>query len=249
MSVTIGPGITLNQGIAVMQPVMPVSSGLVQYMDAVDYSGSGTSWPARIGANGTLINAPAWSNTSGTYFTFTPASLQYALFPNIIGDLSSWTVECWFKTTASLATSEATSAVTTIYDDYNVAHYGVINYTLSNYGGGSNNPNMTAGYFNGAWDYTSGAIPNVGQWYQMVGTFDGTTLSSYWDGGLYNSVSGVGGSTANGGPIRIARRWDGPENPLYYFPGSIALVRIYNTTLNSSQVQQNYNATRTRFGL
>lgn len=220
-----------------------VTTGLVQYMDAQDYSGSGTTWPARTGLAGTLYNAPTWTSAGPGYFTFDPASLQYALFPNI-GDLGNWTVECWFNLTASLDTAENTAAVTTVYDGT-----GQINYTLSSWSGSAYAPYMTAGYFNGSWFYTSGAIPTVGTWYQMVGTFDGTTLSAYWNGALYNQNNPPGPTAANGGSIRVARRWDGPESSIHYFPGRIALVRIYDTDIGSSGVAQNWNANKERFGL
>ena len=249
MSLTIGPGITLGAGVRIDPVYEPVSTGLQVYLDAADYTGSGTTWTAQVGPNATLINAPAWNSATG-YFDFVPASLQYAELPNI-GDLSSWTVECWYQLTNSLATTAATAAVTTVYDDGEGGFYGVINYCLGNNSVGLNSPYLQAGFFDGAWhEVTNAFAPTIGQWYQSVGTYDGSLLTQYTNGvQAAPSVSVSATTTANGAPIRIARRWDAPVSPEHYFPGYIAIVRIYNTPLNNAEVLQNFNANKTRFGL
>jgi len=35
----------------------------------------------------------------------------------------------------------------------------------------------------------------------------------------------------------------------YYFKGKISVVKIYNRALSAAEVQQNFNATRSRFGI
>jgi hypothetical protein len=41
------------------------------------------------------------------------------------------------------------------------------------------------------------------------------------------------------------RRWDNAE----YWGGRLGVVRIYNTEFGNTQIAQNYNAVRSRFGL
>lgn len=227
-------------------------SNLIQYLDAADYGGSGTTWTARVGSNATLYASPTWAPVNGGFFIFDPASLQYADTPNL-GNFSTWTAECWFKTSADLATTTATAALTTVYDDGVGTNYGQINYCLgtNNVFGGSSY--IKAGYYNAVnagWHETNGFIPIIGDWYQMVGTFDGTTITTYVNGSSYATAAGDGISQANGGPTRIARRWDGPPNdPINFFPGSVAIVKIYNEALDASQVLAAFNANRARFGL
>ena len=246
MSLTIGPGITLGAGVRIDPVYEPVTSGLQLHLDALDYTGSGTTWTAQVGPNATLINSPNWNNTTG-YFDFMPTSLQYAEVPNI-GDLGTWTVECWFRLTNGLSSTQATAAVTTVYSGD--SFYGVINYCLGNNSGGLNSPYLQAGFFDGAWhEVTNVFAPNNGQWYQSVGTYNGSSLIQYTNGVQAGSTSVSATTTANGGPIRIARRWDAPESSEHYFPGYIAIVKIYNTALSGAQVSQNFNATRTRFGI
>lgn len=226
-------------------------SNLIQYLDAADYGGSGSTWTARVGTNATLYASPAWSSSNGGYFTFTPASLQYADTP-FLGNLGTWTAECWFKTSADLNTKEATAVLTTVYDNGAGTNYGQINYCLGNNSAGGYNSYIKAGYYNAVnagWHETTGFIPVIGTWYQMVGTFDGTTITTYVNGSSYATAAGDGASTANGAPTRIARRWDGPESAQHYFPGSVAIVKIYNEALNAGQVSGTFNANRSRFGI
>lgn len=234
-----GGGITINRSPTV------ITTGLVLNLDAQNYSGSGTTWPATVGPDATLYNGVTWTSSGPGYFTFVPSSLQFADTPNI-GDLSSWTVECWFKTTSSFSGYAYPALVTTVYQDQEGNNYGNINYTLSIYPDGTT---LTNGYYNSNWDNTSGFAPTVGEWYQMVGTFDGTTLKMYINGVEFSSTSGIGASIANGGPVRIARRWDGDGQAQYFMPAEISVVRIYNTALTAAQVTRNFYALSSRFGI
>jgi len=240
--ITLGSGITIGAGVSINYGI--VTTNLALSLDAQTYPGSGTTWPATVGPDATLYNGVTWTDTGPGYFTFVPSSLQFATAPNI-GDLSNWTVECWFKVTSNFAGYEYPALVTTVYQEQDGTLYSNINYTLSTY---PDNTTLTTGYFNGAWHTTSGFTPTVGDWYQMVGTFDGTTLKTYVNGVEFSSAAGSGASIANGAPIRIARRWDGDGEAKYFMPAEISVVRVYSAALTSAQVHQNFNALRARFG-
>ena len=241
----IGPGIKFGPGVTIIYKPGPVTDNLVLNLDALNYSGSGTTWPSTVGPDATLYNGVSWTGASPSYFTFDPASLQFADAPNI-GNLANWTVECWFNITTGWASGGFPALVTTVYQEENGTLYSNINYVLSTYPG---NTTITNGYFNGNWSNTAGFAPTVGEWYQMVGTFDGTTLKTYINGVEFASAAGNGASIANGGPVRIARRWDGDSQAQYFMPAEISVVRIYDTALNDSQVLRNFNALKSRFGI
>ena len=242
---TYGIMITNNSGV-ISRPFYPwpISDGLVLYLDAGNYAGSGTNWPAQVGPDATLYNAPTWINTGPSYFNFTPASLQYADTPNY-GSLASWTVECWFQITADYSTQSYPALVTTVYND-NGMQYDVINYTLSTF---PDSTTLTAGYFNQAWFNTAGFATTQGVWYQMVGTYGNGMLSLYINGSLNNAVAAANIPSANGGPTRIARRWDGDLEATYFMPAEIGIVKVYDQALTSVQVQQNFNAVAGRFAI
>ena len=245
MSLTIGTGITIGGGITFSPVYGVVTDGLVLALDAQSYSGTGTTWPATVGPDATLYNGVAWTGSGPGYFTFDPASLQFADTPNI-GNLGSWTTECWFNLTAGWVSGGFPALVTTVYNDGAGTQYDNINYVLSPY---PDNVSITNGYFNGGWSNTPGFAPTVGEWYQMVGTFDGTTLKLYVNGTEVSSVTGSGASIANGAPVRIARRWDGDNNSIYFMPAKIGVVNIYENALTAGQVAQNFNALKTRFDI
>ena len=108
---------------------------------------------------------------------------------------------------------------------------------------------MTFGFFNGAWRNVTGFSMALNTWYHMIGTYDGSTINLYVNGVLNSSLS-YAGTAASGGEIRIARRWDDVSNVASnFFSGDIGVIRIYNRALNATEISQNYNATRTRFGV
>jgi len=93
-------------------------------------------------------------------------------------------------------------------------------------------------------DLTAGSL-SVGNWYMGTMTFDNTTARLYLNGVQT-------GSTTSGGPVTlnstqsltIGRRAQGN-----YYDGNIAQVSIYNKALTASEVTQNYNAHRGRYGI
>jgi hypothetical protein len=208
------------------------------------YPGSGTAWNDISGytRNATLYNSPAYTATEPGYLTFVPSSLQYADIPNI-GDLASWSVETWFRIDAPLSSAQATAVVTTVYDGT-----GQINFVIGTNPFVGNSNTLAVGFFNGSWHTCTPITPTVGVWYHVVGTYDGTTLKQYVNGALNTSAAATGPSSANGGAIRIARRWDDAAASQHYFPGDVNTVRIYDGVLTAAQVQTNYSAQAADFG-
>ena len=228
----------------------PVIDGNLKfYVDAAQtnsYPGSGATWYdiSTSQSNVTLSGSPTFSSAvTGGNIKFVPASTQYGLTSTDLGNMPKWTAEAWVKVNATL-TGQVTSAVTNQYNLSNALNYSIgTNKAPTDY-------NLCVGFFDGAWHNTTGFVPALDTWYQVVGTYDGTYLKQY-NNSVYSSVITVGQtSQANGGNIRIARRWDGEANESQWlFPGDIAIIRIYNTALSAEQVTQNYNATKGRFGL
>ena len=72
----------------------------ILYLDAVDYSGSGTTWPAETGSNGTLVNAPTFEAPAPTYFSFngTDESATTANLKASFTSSNSQTLEIWVNT-------------------------------------------------------------------------------------------------------------------------------------------------------
>ncbi len=77
----------------------------------------------------------------------------------------------------------------------------------------------------------------VGQWYHVVATSDGSTLSLYLNGVRVNTTS-CSGFTSNGYNLTIGKYSPADE---FYLKGNISLVRVYSKALSQAEVTQNYN--------
>jgi len=224
-----------------------VTNGLVLSLDAADknsYPGSGATWNdlTQNLYTASLVNTPTFLNTNGGTLEFRDSSFQYGDTNKNIGGLTNWTVEAWTRIGASL-TGKVTTIVCNQYDLVSNLNFSI----------GTNNApityNLVVGFFNGAWRNTTGHVPPLNTWFQVVGTYDGNTINQYHNGSLTSSLSYTGTSTS-GGTIRLARRWDDVANiQSNMYSGSVSIVRIYNRSLTNSEIQQNYNAQKSRFGL
>lgn len=220
-----------------------ITSNLILSLDAANvasYPVSGTEWWNLVSVQGgspkaDLFNSP--SHDSGIDFN---GITQYAQTPsNVTG--SQWSVEAWFKTGASLK-FKTTSIVSALVANGNVA------FSLGNYDSEENF--LDIGFFkSGNWATSGFTItPSIGTIYQLVGTYNGSDLSFYQNGTLLGSSSLPGAPTFDS-PVTIARSGNPGGEPEFYFGGSVYIIRIYSSALNSGDVSKNWNANRARFGL
>ena len=100
-----------------------------------------------------------------------------------------------------------------------------------------------------SWRNTTGFAPVVGTWYQIVGTYDGTTIRQYVNGAASGGTVTISKTLQSGGEIRIMRRWDAALAASNLLGGNLAIARIYNRALSANEISQNYNAQKGRFGL
>jgi hypothetical protein len=242
-----------------------VSSGLALSLDAgnvVSYPGSGTVWTDSTGGkvfrlyNGGRVSAvqtdpPTYNSASGGYIQFDNSKRQWANCTTSLADLNSYSVEGWWNIDAGNLT---TSVFNLLADKINSRY---------NYGLGMGQ--VTSNKFS-LHHLKAGAVPKVDStnnantyfntgWMHICGTFNNTTskMNLYINGALAATevtISSGGTPLSGGAGIHMATRNDTSNDTQYNFlNGSIAVARIYNTALTASQVTQNYNAQRARFGL
>lgn len=99
------------------------------------------------------------------------------------------------------------------------------------------------------WNWRRIAAININQWYCVAVSHDGVNQKAYLNGTLQytNPVSGeVGASFTN--DLRIGAR-NAPNAASSLFTGIIGPIEIYNRALSLSEIQQNFNALRGRFGI
>lgn len=237
-------GVNITNASITVSNSTPTPSLLLE-LDAVDYSGSGTTWTASTGTDATLFNTPTYTASSPTFFSFDRDSLEYASTNNLPSQ-SNWTVETWFRLTTALTAGPSGGITSVVTDEFDLTSN--LNFSI-----GTNlqpaSANICVGFWNGAWRTTSGFAPVLNTWYHVVGTYDGSTIKQYVNNSLDTQLSYTGTSATGGLSLRIARRWDDTLTASNFFPGDIAIVRVYNDAFTAQEVTNSWNADKTRFGL
>ena len=217
-----------------------VTDGLVFDISAGStrsYPGTGTTVTSLVGSDtGTLTNGVGFSSNNGGYWEFDGTD-DYIINTDTY-NLSNFTAEVWVYPTASYP-GGLPSAISTTYPGTN----STVNYTIGWYSGGY----WMGGFYNGSsggWHEISVAGPAINTWHSYSLTYNGTTLILYHNG-VSEGTLATTDTAAGGGPIRIGRRWDTTD----FFPGNISNARVYNKALTATEVAQNYNAQKSRFGL
>lgn len=246
MALIVGSGITIGTGIRIEPSSAVTTEGLVLHLDAgnpASYSGTGTTWTDLVASRiFTLTNGPTYNSSKGGYINFTAASSHYAQCNTSLTSMTSWTCEAWVS---YVSTTGANPSIVT-----DVQGSSKVNYILG-VPDGVTSPRISVGTFATNWrSLTPGYLPTTNNWYQAVGTFNGTThtFTLYINGSLSATQTLTAPSasygTGNTG-IRLMRRWDAAD----YWGGGLGVVRIYNTVLSSTNISENFKAQRGRFGL
>ncbi len=210
-----------------------VTDGLVFAVDAGStrsYPGSGTTWK-NLGSSGSdvaLTNGPTFNAANGGYFEFDGtddyASSSSTSF-NITGNV---TINSWIR-------NDGTGS------------------TLGNYMSNCQNSGyrMRRQGASGSelWLYASGNSVSGGAiyddiWYMVTGVFSSTGLRAYINGVLVGSNT-TAYSSSFGGYFIIGAYAIGTE----IFGGDIASAQVYSSALTASEILQNFNAQKSRFGL
>ena len=223
------------------------TNGLVLYYDpsnSSSYSGSGTT-----------VNSLAPTNLTGTmsnitytnpYFTYNGTSSSLSVADNALLEpgAGDFTVEAWvYYSVLAGSTRTFVSKV----DNGGLA---------SNWSYGLRTNGTSGGtYFevgNGTTSITSPSFTvTTGQWYQVVGVWTNIASNSialYVNGSSQGSNSHAFTSVKNSTNPLYLGNYNGGEYS-QWFNGRMGVVRIYNTSLSSSEILGNYNATKAIYGL
>jgi hypothetical protein len=215
-----------------------VTSGLVLQLDAANrnsYPTTGTTWTDLSGRNnnGTLISTN-YGNNFGGNISFSGTLTSYSTITNN-GSLTfgsgDFSVECWFNTNGVSQTTNAGLVVIGNVGD-------TTNWQLSF------TTNQLVFFYNSINSISTSYFATTSGWTQVLLTRVGGTAIIYING--VRNVSGAASSNfSDTSGLKLARNRGGnaPYN------GAISIVRAYNIGLSALQVQQNYNALKTRFGL
>jgi hypothetical protein len=226
----------------------PLSINLVLYFDPSNpssYSGSGgtVSDLSSKANNGTLSNVTYTS----PYFSLNGSSSQIAVADNTTLEpgSGSWTMEAWFNITST----DTSGVILGKFDNGGLEKN--VSYSIRT----STSANLFAQFSNGSpgsFVNSTGFTFSLNTWYQVVYAWSNTggsgTIETYINGASIGTVSHSYVSILNStNPLYIGS-YNGGEYS-QYTNGKIGTVRIYNTSLNSTQVLDNFNSTKTLYGL
>ena len=225
-----------------------VTNGLVLYLDAANrqsYVSGSTTWfdATANGLSGSLVNGPTFSSANGGSIVFD--GVDDYVSTNNSSSLTQagntqFTAGFWIKKTASNKDamigpwneSDRKGWFLQWYTD-GVIYFGVTN-------GGTNYNYINISYTN--------------NWYNIVGVFDGSQSTNQNIGKIY--VNGALQTTNNNVimltsvPTNLVELTIGKlTNYTSFTTGNISSTQIYNRALSASEVLQNYNSTKARFGL
>ena len=237
-----------------------ITDGLVLYLDAANtrsYPTTGTIWSdlSRNNNNGTLINGPIFSGTNGGYIRCDGSNDYGEVIDSSTLDFgsSSFTIEYWFRKLSS-----TTGGSRNIWgpNKWNTgANPGSNEWILGigNLETGTGDNYSFGVQVGGNFYRTSPSVDvlQLNTWYQLIGMRDGGTLKNYLNGQPKQTSSPAGftsASTINNISGRNLRFCVSALNSLHVNCDT-SIIRIYNKALTDSEVLQNYNATKGRFGL
>jgi len=219
-----------------------VQTGLVLNLDASRKSSynTGTTWTDLSGnsLNGTLTNGPIFGTAGDGNITFDGINDFVSLPDSSILQPSNITISTWFKLNQY--------GTNYVYGNANacVIRKGMYGYEISVRQDGKLSV-FAYSDVNTQNQYLIDSI-SLNTWYNVVLTFGNSQMKVY----INNTLVGTYATNTNslyyaGGGISIGRQahWD-----MYYFNGNIASTLIYNRVLSSTEITQNYNATKTKFG-
>lgn len=222
-----------------------VTNGLVLHLDAgniASYPGTGTTWfdiSGNSGNDGTLTNGPTFNSSNGGSIVFDGVNdgvqLAGTNFSLNQMTISAWNFSSNYAQNGFIFEKTTNGSVNTQYSLFfngdNTIYYRTYGLSTTDLA-----VNTT----------TAGIVNN--QWNNIVATWDGTNKRIYVNGVLSATSANLTGTVTQNttGPayIGIYGSFAG-----YPFSGRIATTYLYNRALTLSEILQNYNLLRSRFGL
>jgi hypothetical protein len=231
-----------------------VTSGLVLNLDASNassYPGSGTSWFDLSGNSntGTLTNGPTFNSANGGSIVFDGSDdyVNLGNAPSIKMGTGDFTISTWVKILTQTGTATFKGIISSKQAGAASAGYGFywnnsVNKFLWSTGNGSSSSEI---FTTNAWS----SLVNVWANIVMIRQNGATNNGHFYINGVYEPLASAAtvlnvDTTTNMTLGNVADFY----SP-YWFTGTYGATQIYNRALTASEILQNYNVTKTRFGL
>ena len=223
-----------------------ITSNLIMHLDSnnpISYRG-GNVWYdiSPQSAHGIFTNGPTHTSSdgSGRTVTFDGTNDYIRIAPLTIMPTTQITMDAWIKPTEPVSTGTVRGGVISAT---NTTYLGIFN----SVDGGSTHSLHWANTTDSSRPYSyDGNIPN-NVWSYIAGTWDGSTSRAYVNGSQVWSSAQTG--TIASATYVVGTYGSGLTDGTHNFQGQISVARMYNIGLSASQILQNYNAQKYRFGL
>ena len=220
-----------------------IKNGLVLELDAGNiksYPTTGTTWFDKSGNanNGTLINGPTFNTGSLGNIVFDGVDDYCVVNSSSNSSLSgNFSITQWYRA----ATNDGGYRILFETNGYRTETLGIAIYQFGS-------------YFR-IWRVTPGYTELITTSNNTVGLNVWKTFTLVRNNGVFNFyidtvLSGTYSTdTNNYSDTSYHIGGDGPPTTSYWFQGNISQTQIYNRALSAPEVLQNFNATKTRFGI
>lgn len=247
-----------------------IEDGLVLYLDAANkksYPGSGTTWSDLAGSNnGTLTNGPTFDSGNGGSLVFDGVNdyVDLSSATSLLNLGSTFSIEGILKldnTSQEFGTVFSSLDVATGSQTKGVGFYWK---KTAQYGMSANALRLQLGLAAWSWHIfaSNGISISDTNYHHVAVTLTGGNTSSptivfYIDGVAQAATMWTAGSTgainnsSNANSLRLGSIYTAsdPNYDNLYSAELLNVVKIYNRALTATEIQQNYNATKSRFGL
>lgn len=213
-----------------------VTNGLVLNLDAgfdPSYPTVGTTWYDLSGNNnnGTLINSPTFNSANSGSIVFD--GVDDYVNTTFTTALDNFTICAWFKCTGVTAWARIADK------SYQSGFW---------FGKESTNANRWGGGVKQVSNYNMITLDDT-NWHYLVMVRNGTSLTVYGDGITNTNTTTCGSGTLDTTALSLGGTVNDGGGLRDWFKGNIPIVKIYNRTLSTNEILQNYNAQKGRFGL
>lgn len=219
-----------------------VTNGLVLALDAGNvksYSGSGIDWGDLIGSNsGSLINGPIFDNDRGGNIIFDGVDDYIQTTTNTAFGTNPFAIDIWFKPNINQVSAATLICV--------AASQASTNWQLS-FGEPPTVPLNTLEFRSDINQRFASTYVANDSWTNVVISRESTDANGLkiYINGLFDTQYTLTNNFSQVTNYRIGQNRG--ANRVY--AGRIAIIRLYVNSLSATEIQQNFNATRSRFGV
>ena len=217
-----------------------VTSGLIWHVDAgnvASYPGTGTVWTDLVaGANANLVGSPVFNAADGGTFELDAFNDAADASKSIAS--TSGTISLWIRPPTAGTRR-----------NFFVAYDGSAGISWSHNVGVSATNTIAADMFDGGTKSAAGTtVMTADTWHYITMVWVNSSAMTLYLDNISTAEDSIGIATSWTGntSISVGRGSGGGWSSAL---GRVSMCHIYNRNLSTSEIAQNYNATKTRFGL